>query len=1387
MSARLPGTIITFYSYKGGTGRSMALANVAWILASNGKRVLAVDWDLEAPGLHRYFAPFLPDPDLTDTEGLIDFCFAFALEALTPPQKEALDPSWHEPLADLLGYAVPLDHRFPNDGSLDFVCAGKQDSGYAGRVNSFNWERFYEGMGGGAFLETVRRKLGAEYQYVLLDSRTGVSDTSGVCTVQMPDTVLVCFTANNQSIDGAAAVAASIRAQWDSAVPVQVLSKLSPDTTPARRARRLFPVMMRVEKAEKDKLRLRREYARKEFASFLDHLRGVSLEDYWFDVDVLYDPYYAYEEVLAVFGDNRKDQISMLPAMQKLTGYLTDGDVRQLNPPTAEESQSVLAKYARRRNLDAATPAPTVAHDVFVAYGRADRGAAQQLADQLQQRGLRVWFDQWHLGQGLNFVQAIEEALRASAACVACVGPSPGEGSLWSELLRILPQLMKERGGSFRIIPVLLSGADPAGIPDWLRSYVWADLRASLEDEKALRDLVGGIRGVPPGQALRQGQCPYPGARPFDVEDAPLFFGREKLTQSLLERLRPGERPEASTRLLTLVGQPRSGSSSLARAGLIASLKQGALEGSARWPVALMRPGRDPLESLAVALAALTPEGRQPPAVPDLVARLRRDTNTLHQEASVILSSGGRQGRVVLLVDQLEEALTLGRDESQRRAFLGNLFYAAQVSAGQTIVILTLRADSLSQWAANPEFGAALETSQVRVEPLTVKQLLRAVVEPARLAGDEFEPELAERIVKDVLAGTVSLPLMQRTLVRLWERREGIRLTRSAYEALGGLAGQIADQAEDVYQRLNVRQQAICRRICLRLIQPGNEVYARGRRVALADLRPVGLPHEEFEAVLSALLTEGLVQSEGGHRILALQKDLLFSWSRLHTWIDQAKDDLFAREELAARTAAWYAHNLEENYLYQGDQLERAKQWIAEQPPSLTAAEVAFLDASQKLSAQRGEHVEQYVQLQKRLRLVAYAVCLNALVLGSIAALYYWSTKQPKDDADKKGQLVQLEKDAQQARAEANVFRLTGQALEALREDRQRGLLLATEAFRASMASEGASANLAENALREALGPAAAVELAAGKGQTFRARVSPGGRWLAVAANDTLRLWDLGERAPVARDLPDQIRDTLFDFSPDGAFLITADRNPPNTDNSLSLWRLGDPDQAHTRLRLPMPSGREVVQIAVSPRGHWVYLGGPEAAELRGVSEKKRATTIPLGKRGAQAPAAFSSSGRWLATSDNDSVTLWDLASTPPTKSGLGRPDTKKPVRCLAFSPGGDLLAASRGQTVWVWNLADDKRGEPPITLEGLTGEVLALTFSEDNRWLAAGDMGGAQLYDLSPSVAPEKHVTVLSSHKAPRPRNPDFPLRLLSVSRTACVNSARSRVHPSGVLRFSR
>ena len=208
------GRIVTFYSYKGGTGRSMALANVAWVLASNNKRVLLIDWDLEAPGLHKYMAPFLQDAELKSSDGLIDFVIDYAAEAsrrATSSGDLQLDGATEEPWlasrADPLRFAIPVMWEFPDGGRIDRVPSGRQGPSYATRVNSFEWSVFYERLQGGRFLNQVAAAMRSRYDYILIDSRTGVSDTSGICTVQLPDSLAVFFTLNNQSISGASAVA----------------------------------------------------------------------------------------------------------------------------------------------------------------------------------------------------------------------------------------------------------------------------------------------------------------------------------------------------------------------------------------------------------------------------------------------------------------------------------------------------------------------------------------------------------------------------------------------------------------------------------------------------------------------------------------------------------------------------------------------------------------------------------------------------------------------------------------------------------------------------------------------------------------------------------------------------------------------------------------------------------------------------------------------------------------------------------------------------------------------------------------------------------------------------------------------------------------------------
>ena len=464
------GKIISFYSYKGGTGRSMALANVAWILASGGKRVLVIDWDLEAPGLHRYFRPFLLDKDLTSSEGVIDMVLEYAVEAITPPEGGEKKPDdWYIPYTNILRYATSLRRNFPGQGRLDFVPAGRQTQSYAARMNSFDWRNFYERLGGGVFLDEVIVRMREEYDYILIDSRTGVSDTSGICTIKMPDALVVCFTLNNQSIEGALSVANSVAAQRGAGFEI-------------------YPVAMRIENAEKEKLDLRKKYAKERFGQFPTHMTKDERAQFFEDTKIPYVPFYAYEEVLATFCDTPGDTETVLEKLERLTTHLTGGAVEWEAPDDAERER-VRAQYQSDKAAEEETPATVggrwdsgahirfvpvagpagalhhaIVDSVFCSFSQQDeklyRGLVTHLAT-LKRRGIIAdWYDRRVEG----WKGEVDDRLDSADLILMLISPSfiSSEYCYDAEVARAMK---RHEAGEARVIPVILRPCDWAGTP----------------------------------------------------------------------------------------------------------------------------------------------------------------------------------------------------------------------------------------------------------------------------------------------------------------------------------------------------------------------------------------------------------------------------------------------------------------------------------------------------------------------------------------------------------------------------------------------------------------------------------------------------------------------------------------------------------------------------------------------------------------------------------------------------------------------------------------------------------------------------------------------------------------------------------------------------------
>jgi hypothetical protein len=256
---------------------------------------------------------------------------------------------------------------------------------------------------------------------VLIDSRTGVSDTSGICTVHMPDTLVICFTLNYQSIKGALAIAQSVREQ-------------SPKT-------RIFPLPTRIDGSEEKSLHRMKNYAAEVFSRFLDS--EVDVPAYWYSMEVPYFARYAYAEKLSLFEDQSSISASTLPAMERLCGYLTNGDVRASAPLPNEERIAALAEFegaveAKAIPARQATPGavsnPRATSEkpekistspvrMFISHRPEDRAIAQAVAYSFVRLGTSInTFDSMDLNPGDSFREAAAAALRDAEFLLILIG-----------------------------------------------------------------------------------------------------------------------------------------------------------------------------------------------------------------------------------------------------------------------------------------------------------------------------------------------------------------------------------------------------------------------------------------------------------------------------------------------------------------------------------------------------------------------------------------------------------------------------------------------------------------------------------------------------------------------------------------------------------------------------------------------------------------------------------------------------------------------------------------------------------------------------------------------------------------------------------------------------
>jgi len=555
-----------------------------------------------------------------------------------------------------------------------------------------------------------------------------------------------------------------------------------------------------------------------------------------------------------------------------------------------------------------------------------------------------------------------------------------------------------------------------------------AALRTGDDDASlaAILEKVGARERV----ALTRGRTnPYVGLRAFDTTDAAYFHGRERLVDSLTERVTGAI---ASERFTLLVGPSGSGKSSVVRAGLVSRMRSSASQ-RRPWLVAVTRPTATPFTGLAESLRRIGTRSAS-----TVLDDLAVGDASLTDAVQTLLRP---DDRLLLVVDQLEDVFALPDDAAT--AYLSSLAETVRAEPRFSLVA-TLRADHFDRPLRLSGVGPLIQDATLTVPPLDDEERRRAVLEPARAAGLTIEKD----VLTDLLTvGRDSLPALQFTLFELAAERADDRLTAADLADLGGVEGAIAHRAEALVASLDgsaERRSARLRALFQRLVgldEQGNPV--RRRTPVREVLAAPDVPHPEFvQAWVDARLLTTDRDPETREPVVQISHEALLSaWPRLRAWIEEERDWLLLASQ--ARTAAreWDASGRDDDQLWRGTRLGRADEVFGRRLTGLPDLVIAFLARSREVrEAERKaarEREQERARMGRRVRRQRSWLAA-ALVVVVIAAAVAW---QQRDDAVMSAQRAE-------DRARAATLGLVAAADEARAEDWTRSLLLAVEARR---------------------------------------------------------------------------------------------------------------------------------------------------------------------------------------------------------------------------------------------------------------------------------------------------------------------------------------------------
>ncbi len=576
---------------------------------------------------------------------------------------------------------------------------------------------------------------------------------------------------------------------------------------------------------------------------------------------------------------------------------------------------------------------------------------------------------------------------------------------------------------------------------------------------------------------------PFPGLRPFKIEESHLFFGREGQSDEVLLKL-------SKHRFVSVIGPSGSGKSSFIYCGVLPILYGGFLtDASPNWEVIVTRPGAGPVDNLADSIIEKDPayqesDDEEKKIKKTIITTLLRSSSLGLVEA-ILQSRKSEDKNYLILVDQFEELFRFkDSDDSgavnETLAFVNLLIEAMNYSDVPIYVAITMRSDFIGDCSQFPDLTKKINDSHYLIPQMTRDQKRRAIEGPVAVGQATIAQRLTQQLLNDLGDSTDQLPILQHALMRTWSywakyreyEEEAIDIKH--YEAIGTMAEALSMHANEAYDELTDDQKLICEFLFKAITEKRGENFGIRRPTRLGEIAAIAdVSEEEVIAVIDkfrdpsrSLLTPAHhIKLNAKSMIDISHESLMRIWVRLKNWVDDEADAVQMYLRLSEAAAMYQVGKAG---LWRPPDLQLALNWQAKHRPTLVWGQryhpafertMIFLEYSKK-EFETEQRIKE-LQAKRRLRnarIIALVLATATVVsLGFLIFAFYQQTLAENARIE----AVENETLAKKNAEEANKQRIEAEAQRKIAVEQ-------TEAAKIAEAEATKQKELAQDALKDA-------------------------------------------------------------------------------------------------------------------------------------------------------------------------------------------------------------------------------------------------------------------------------------------------------------------------------